>query len=290
MGDQRVLHGRRRQRRPPARARGRAAGRRARGSAGVRAPGGAGRRRAPPRRPPRRTRASHTPSRPRTAFSTARAGRRLTADHLARSVPRTRVGCAAMYVAECFTIIWSETNRSEPAEAKWPTTTTGMPGWKSCGRRAGVVDGHALPAARDGEVGALARCARRCRPPPCPPAGRWWCPRVGLLGQRLVDGVEVVERAAQPLHQQEGQRGRPARRRPRPAGPGAGAWGGRRGGRAGRRGPGGAHRPPSATDSPVPARPARWDRPPPCAPPPGRAAPAAAQEPAGVAGEAPTGR
>ena len=137
-----------------------------------RGPPGAARRPAPPPRPPRpRGPATRRAGRGRRSAP----ARPLTAPPC-RSVPRTRVGCWAMYVAECFTRIWLETKTSDPAEAKWPTTTTGMPGWKSCGGDPVFSTAHLLSAAGDREVGAVPGAHRRCRPPPCPPGGRWRSP------------------------------------------------------------------------------------------------------------------
>jgi len=52
-------------------------------------------------------------------------------------VARTRFGCCALYVAECFTMIELDTNVRDVSELKCPTTTTGMSDWKSAG---GLVD------------------------------------------------------------------------------------------------------------------------------------------------------
>ena len=67
--------------------------------------------------------ASQTPIVPRWASTISRRLRRSSAP-----APGT-----AAYVEECFTSIVFDRNWRDVSELKWPTTTTGMPFWNSCG-------------------------------------------------------------------------------------------------------------------------------------------------------------
>ena len=98
-----------------------------------------------------------------------------------------------------------DSNAVEASEAKWPTTTTGMRPCEELGRAPGVGHGHGLGALADEEVRPGRRRVDGARHDGALQAEGLRAQR-GLVRQRLVNRVEVVERAAQTLDEEEDER------------------------------------------------------------------------------------
>ena len=170
------------------------------------APGPAAAGRRPSRPAPRSNRPGR--SRPRSGRARRSARRRPAArpgghGRVFPFVPFTRVGWAAMYVGGVLDLIWSDRNSVDEADAKWPTTTTGMSGLEELGRRPDVVHDDRLVAAPD-MTKSVPHAVRRIVPGTTVPSSRnVVVPTAVRWAKRLVDRVEVVERAAQPFDEQE---------------------------------------------------------------------------------------
>ena len=108
-----------------------------------------------------------------------------------------------MYVAECLTTIWLERNRSTMSTRSGRPTTTGMLVWNSCGGDPVLCTTTVrLPPPDMTKSRPRARPVDRARHHCALQPERRGAER-GLVGQGLVHGVEVVERAAEPFDQQE---------------------------------------------------------------------------------------